>query len=46
MESSTETKPLLTRDSEPYYTTLSIPHNGLGTGRREEVTSVTGDGGF
>lgn len=46
MESSTETKPLLTRDSEPYYTTLSIPPNGLGTGRREEVTSVTGDGGF
>lgn len=36
MESSTDIKPLLMRDSEPYYTTLSIPHNGLGTGRRKD----------
>lgn len=26
-------------DSEPYYTTLSILHNGLGTGSKEESYS-------
>ena len=36
MESPTEIEPLLMRDAEPCYIALLIPHDGLGTGRRED----------
>lgn len=39
MESSTEIMLHLMWDSEPFYTALSIPHNGLGTGSKEESYS-------